>query len=211
MVKQIQNKVQTAIQAMCVQLLNLLRETTKLPTIIKCVAYLRRIPPFLGSKDADSQLQQLFLVFRLTFIRRQWESLGDFEVKSPEKALKKHIEVFREHVYATVGGFRTIFPPDNVSNEADKDRLVAEFVRTSVNELQDTIVRLSSSITDPSARSSLWLQLAYCSQSMGRVGADFWPTTQASQDAITLEEWADALKKQRDIFVDLTKRFPAKV
>lgn len=45
-VQNIQAQVDDALKTMTVQLLQLLRESVKLPTLIKVVSYLRRLPPF---------------------------------------------------------------------------------------------------------------------------------------------------------------------
>jgi len=138
--------------------------------------------------------------------------------QTPEKYVKRYLEVYREHVFATVGGFDTIFPVDDQSSStrieanssrADiqvKEQLMAEFLRATVQELRQTMDQVSPLITDKSARSSLWLQMAYCSQSLGRVGAEFWPTIQGDQTAGTNEEWAEAIQKQRDISRDISQR-----
>jgi hypothetical protein len=216
-IQQIQLETEKVMKTMLLQLVKLLRETTKLPTLIKIVSYLRRMQPFQSAPHATRQLQQLFLVSRLAYIRSQWSILAPLK-QTPEKYVKRYLEVYREHVFATVGGFDTIFPVDDQSSStrieanssrADiqvKEQLMAEFLRATVQELRQTMDQVSPLITDKSARSSLWLQMAYCSQSLGRVGAEFWPTIQGDQTAGTNEEWAEAIQKQRDISRDISQR-----
>lgn len=196
-IKSIGAEIDQIMEVMKMQLFNLLRETSRLPTMIKIISYLRRLAPFQNNPTATSKLQRLFLAFRLYFIRVQLKALLPLKQTSAEKYLKRYIEVFREHVFATCTGFRTVFPNSESSEESD--RLIGEFLRSAVKDLYSTVSEISPLITDSSSRSSLCLQIAYCSQSLGRVGGEFWPTVQALGSAISLEEWNEAILKQRDI------------
>ena len=118
---------------MLVQLLRLLRETVKLPILIKVVSYLRRMKPFQGLDDVDRQLEQLYLVSRLQYIRTLLSSLEPLKKQSPETYLKRYIEVFREHVFVTIVGFRSVFP-ESLSSHTKKgsestpgERLIGSF------------------------------------------------------------------------------------
>lgn len=208
-IQDIQCQVEDALKKMLIQLLRLLRETVKLPTLIKVVSYLRRMKPFQGSNNVNRQLEQLYLVSRLQFIRTLLSSLEPLKKQSPETYLKRYIEVFREHVFVTIVGFRSVFPeslpsqtketPESTSGE----RLIGSFLRTLVNEMRETVAETSQFIADESTRSSLWLQVSYCSQSLGRVGGDFWPMIQGplkeGSSGITKEEWQQALCKQKEV------------
>lgn len=208
-IQDIQSQVEDALKTMLVQLLRLLRETVKLPILIKVVSYLRRMKPFQGSDDVDRQLEQLYLVSRLQYIRTLLSSLEPLKKQSPETYLKRYIEVFREHVFVTIVGFRSVFP-ESLSSHTKKgtestpgERLIGSFLRTLVEELRETVAEMSPFICDESTRNSLWLQVSYCSQSLGRVGGDFWPTIQGpleeGSSGITKHEWLQALRKQKEV------------
>lgn len=221
-IKDIHTQVEAALKTMLVQLLRLLRETVKLPTLIKVMSYLRRMQPFQSAPDVNRQLQQLYLVSRLQYIRTLLSTLDPLKRQSPEVYLKRTIEVFREHVFVTVVGFRSVFPeslststsaPNGTGSSGSAheksgassagERLISSFLRTLVDELHQTITEISPFIADETARSSLWLQVSYCSQSLGRVGGDFWPTiqgpTEEGSSGITKEEWTTALRKQKEV------------
>ncbi|CAN6646112.1 hypothetical protein TRVA0_021S01662 [Trichomonascus vanleenenianus] len=198
-IQKIAEDIEKHLKVMVVQLLRLLRQQNKLPTLIKVVSYLRRMAPFsaMNPEKSTEQLQQLFLVSRLAFIRSQLDVLKPLQ---PEKYLKSYIEVFREHVFGTVTGFRSIFPGDlNGRTKVTGQRLVSNFLRKCVDELKDTINSTAPKISDQSVRAGIWLQLVYCSQSLGRVGADFWPTVQKDCTGISTKEWNEALAKQKEI------------
>lgn len=200
-INQVQQEIDQVIRKMTAQLFKLLRQQSKLPTLIKVVSYLRRVHPFYNAPDATRQLQHLFLASRLNFIKSQLQTLTPLKAQSPDKYLKKYIEVYREHVYATVTGFKSIFPSSTENDEEKEcgERLTAEFLRATVDQLQNTIEDISPLVKDQQTRNSLWLQIVYCSQSLGRVGADFWPTVQSRSNAISNEEWQEAIAKQKDI------------
>lgn len=197
-IDQIQKDIDKVMNTMMIQLLKLLRQQVKLPTLIKVFSYLPRMYPFNTNDDSENsskQLQQLYFASRLHFIRNQLNTLVPLK-QSPDKYLKRYLEIFREHVFATVVGFRSIFPETEVQ---ENQPLVADFLRTTVKELREIIEEIAPQITDHTIRNSLWLQIAYCSQSLGRVGGDFWPGIQGNIESIQNEEWFEALKKQKDI------------
>lgn len=221
-IQDIHRQVEDALKSMLVQLLRLLRETVKLPTLIKVMSYLRKMQPFQSAPDASRQLQQLYLVSRLQYIRTLLAMLEPLKQQSPEGYLKRSLEIFREHVFVTVVGFRSVFPesistsapyqtttpsttsaPNEKLTSSSGERLISSFLRTLVDELHQTIADISPFIDDEGARSSLWLQVSYCSQSLGRVGGDFWPTIQGPQESgsagISKEEWITALLKQQEV------------
>lgn len=196
-IDQIQEDIGKVLNTMMVQLLKLLRQQVKLPTLIKIFSYLQRMHPFNSSEHNPSkQLQQLYFASRLHFIRGQLQTLTPFKTQSPEKYVKRYLEIYREHVFATIIGFKSIFPETEVSAN---QKLVAQFLRTTVTDLQTVVQEVVPEITDSATRNSLWLQVAYCSQSLGRVGGDFWPAIQGSVDCIDNSEWFEALRKQQDI------------
>lgn len=258
-IQDLQQQVDEALKTMVVQLLRLLKESVKLPTLIKVISYLRRVAPFntINSSNmmnlsdfsnptpvsptfdvATRQLQQLFLFSRLQYINDLLNSLEPLKKQSPEAYLKRYIESFREHVFVTVVGFRSVFSESSVDEESIRnntsltdnklfsgtrntefsENLIASFIRTLYTKFYDTVCQIAPFIDDPSYRNSLFLQISYCSKSLGRVGADFWPSVQGPEDddseenkesslsnqeeelkAMSKKEWISAVQKQLDI------------
>ncbi|PRT56679.1 Conserved oligomeric Golgi complex subunit 8 [Wickerhamiella sorbophila] len=181
------DEVDKSTGAMLNILIRLLTETSHLPALIKAVGFLRRIDPFKSAKNATKQLQYVFLAARKEYLFTQWSTL-DAVKSTPHLYLKRYVEMFREHVFATITSFSAVFGQTTLQ--------VSEFVRDIVmihmaSTLEDMAPALSS--TD---RSSLWLQLAYCSHSFGRVGAEFWPLLKT---AAPVDEWKQAFTNQQEM------------
>lgn len=168
-------------------LIRLLTETSNLPALIKAVGFLRRIDPFKGAQNATKQLQYVFLAARKEYLFTQWSTL-DAVRSTPHLYLKRYVEMFREHVFATVTSFSAVFGETTLQ--------VSEFVRDIVAvHMAKPLQEMASSLS-AADRSSLWLQLAYCSHSFGRVGAEFWPLLQAAAPA---DEWRQAFSNQQEM------------
>lgn len=169
-------------------LIRLLSETSQLPALIKSIAFLRRIEPFKSAPDATRQLQHLFLAARREFLLSQWSTL-DAVKSTPHLYLKRYVELFREHVFATITSFAAVFGESNLQ--------VSQFVRDIIiNHVTKVLDSLAPELSSAD-RNSLWLQLAYCSHSFGRVGAEFWPLLNAG--AVPTEEWMQAYTNQQEM------------
>ncbi|KAK9474610.1 oligomeric Golgi complex subunit 8 [Dipodascopsis tothii] len=193
-VRKVQAEVDGALLEMTTTLLRLLRENVQLPTAIKVVAYLRRLPPFQTAPDATLQLQHIYLLSRSTHLRGQYAALKPLR-PMPEKYLKRYIELFREHVFAAVVGFHSIFPAP-AGGDAAADQLLASFVHHAVADLSARAHETLPHVADPTTRATLRLQAIYSSQSLARVRGEFWPVLAAPAAAAP---WVAAVAKQREL------------
>lgn len=234
-VADINTKVDAEIrQVMAAKLVKSLRTSTKMSTVSKSVGYLKRIVGTGGgstasktaSKSAGTQpsalaltptsIQLLFLASRLDFIKAQWATIESLKKSgSSHSYLKRYIEIFREHVFATVSTSQSLFGTSgsdattatNITTIGNNNRLTSQYIDQTVNCLYSTLKEQAPRVFPPVALKSIWLQLAYCSQSLGRVGAEFWPMMQAKQDCpIPNGEWLEAIQKQRDLSRDVATR-----
>ncbi|ODQ66074.1 hypothetical protein NADFUDRAFT_51345 [Nadsonia fulvescens var. elongata DSM 6958] len=246
-------EVEQAMDEMIVQLLELLKHNVRLPMVIKTISYLRRLKPFstMSTQKCTEQLQKLFLTLRMVFINNQLNLLNSIaSTIDPDKYLKRYIEVIREHVFATIVNFNTVFlnksefasrsqassmpispslssaslistVPKSSSIENDfieetsqcfnlQGSILGPFMRKIISDLYDKLNEFAPKITDRHLRESLWLQIAYCSASMSRVGFEFGSILQGlsclsnnDDPLITSEEWNRALEKQREISIRL--------
>lgn len=198
-ISSIDKEIEKVLETMQTQLTQQLCEGIKLPKQIKIMGYLKRMKlpaDENGERKLPSSaiLQHLYLVCRLQYLRNLYSSIESLKTSSPASYLKKYIEFFREHTFSTITGFQPIF-----GTHSDP-KLISEFLKTAVEELYNEIVELSPVLTDLSVRSSLWLQLAYCSQSLGRVGGEFWPAFQERSDClISKQEWEETIQKRLEI------------
>lgn len=184
-VAKISQSVDRAVDSLKQLLTRVLRESGRLSQLVKAVSFLRRmgIP--------DKELHLLLVRSRMSFLERQWAHLS--AVFDKERAayvyLKRYIELFREHVFATISAYNTIF--------SDQGReQIARFVRKATSELLYVLDECTKRINSQSDLSALYLQLAYCAQSLGRVGADFSPLL---KDIVSASEWHETLLRQQEM------------
>lgn len=178
------------------ELLALLTKSVKLPQIIKTVSYLKRIPPFSdkSAEESTRALRQVYFAARIAYIKSQ---LGEISYRDQsDKYLKRYIEIIREHAFATITNFRLTFTDS--SNET-----AGEFLRCIVRELSSQLDEHLSELTD-SQRANIWLQIAYCSQSMGRVGGEFGAVLKdLVKEEHAQKDWASAVEKQKEISISI--------
>lgn len=177
--------VDQAVESLKKLLTRVLRESGRLSQLVKAVSFLRRMG------ISDKELHLLLARSRLSFLERQWTHLGS--VFDKERAayvyLKRYIELFREHVFATISAYNTIFGDHGMEQ-------IARFVRTATFELLETLKECTPRISSQADLSALYLQLAYCAQSLGRVGADFTPLL---KDVLSASKWKETLVRQQEI------------
>lgn len=149
-------EVQGVTQLVTSQLLSLLREPAKLPTVMKTIGYLRRI-----GLD-DTLLGLAFLSGRLDNFRHQLLAI-EKDKTEPARYLRKYIDLFREHVYDILSQYSAIFGTLHVS-----------FAGQCVSELVHLVATYVPKCDTPSL-SSILIQLGYCSLSFARIGLDFGP------------------------------------
>ena len=117
-----------------------------------------------------------------------------------ERYLKRYIEIFREHSFAAISMFRSIFPADEAqksnldstsiprlqttlaprkeTKETDNPLLplpsaLASFPLHLVDMLSDELRTYLPNVREKAARESLFTQVLYCAGSLSRLGADF--------------------------------------
>ncbi len=158
LVEDVAKEVDGVIQLMLAQLLALLREPVKLPTLIKAVTYLRR----LGSMD-EEELGLAFLASRLHNYRAQLVQI-ERDRTEPIRYLRKYIDLFRENVYDIISQHTAIFT---------ETFQLTSFASLCVTELVHLVANCAPKVGDAAAMSSILVQLGYCAMSFARVGLDF--------------------------------------
>ncbi|KAK9366343.1 Dor1-like family-domain-containing protein [Lipomyces kononenkoae] len=229
-IEMIQAEVEDALLEMTTLLLRLLRENVQLPTAIKVISYLRRLQPFQASPNPKLELQHIYLLSRMIHLKSQLQSLEPLK-SIPEKYLKRYIEFFREFVFAAIIGFRSIFPKDGEGNNDSSsdgsgvsstqltgsndvsdtsivdagEQLLSSFIYHTTMDLKKTVKDMLPMIPDKSSYAVLYLQVIYSSQSLARVGGEFWSIMADEKDrkeyaaANEMNPWVVALEKQRDL------------
>ncbi|GMK54574.1 hypothetical protein CspeluHIS016_0111600 [Cutaneotrichosporon spelunceum] len=161
LVQDVAKEVGGVLQLMLAQLLALLRETIKLPALVKTVGYLRRL-----SIIGEDELGLAFLVSRLSNFRTQ---LGVLERDRPDpvRYVRKYVDLFREHVFDIISQFSAIF--ESTAGAAQ----LASFVGQCVDELVSVVATNVPKMNDAASLSSILVQLGYCALAFARVGLDF--------------------------------------
>lgn len=159
LVQDVVHEVEHVVQLMLSQLLALLREPVKLPSIVKAITFLRR----LGKIDEDD-LGLIFLTSRLHNFRSQLVHI-ERDRADPTRYLRRYIDLFREHVYDIISQYSTIF-----SHSAQVISFASQCVGDLISLAKSYIPRISS---DTAAMSSILVQLGYCALSFARIGLDF--------------------------------------
>lgn len=172
-VRSVEVEVAGSISQMHTQLLQLLQEPAKLPSLFKAVNFLRRMA-ILG----EEELALAFLASRGAYMKGLFESIERERTMDVSRFLKKWIDLWREGVYDVVTQFTSIFlerpPPTSHSTLApDLRPFLTIFTHTLVRQLLNILSLNIPQITDSPALSSLLTQLSYCSSSFSRIGLDF--------------------------------------
>ncbi|SPN97827.1 related to Dor1-like family protein [Cephalotrichum gorgonifer] len=173
----------------------------KLASAIRTASLLRRVlPDILPSTTKDAQEKTLGLVFLLRRTAtlalmldalEPLRNLADSEkanVKSAgksgswsggqhtERYLKRYVEVFREHSFAIISMFRSVFV-SQAAEPTDPLQPVPQGLSTLVLHLVDMLLEPLDDylpvIKDQSSRDSILTQVLYCAGSLGRLGGDF--------------------------------------
>lgn len=149
LVQDVARQVESILQVMMAQLLALLREPVKLPTLVKAVGYLRR----LALTEPDLAL--VFLSSRLANFHAQAIHL-DRDRSEPTRYLRKYIDLFREHIYDIISQFSAIFEASPV---------IQSFASAVISQLLSLVSAFVPRITDSASLSSILVQLGYCALS----------------------------------------------
>lgn len=167
LVQDVSKEVEAVLQVMVAQLLALLREPIKLPSLIKTVGYLRR----LGSVE-ETKLGLVFLVSRLSNFRAH-QPLLEGDRGDPVRYVRKYVDLYREHVFDIISQFTTIFLESSNPPPAAASHL-SSFVGQCVDDLVQLVAEYVPKMThDAASLSSILVQLGYCSLAFARVGLDF--------------------------------------
>ncbi|KAL2111156.1 hypothetical protein VUR80DRAFT_255 [Thermomyces stellatus] len=173
----------------------------KLASAIRTVSLLRRLVPdilSLSTRDAQEKtLGVVFLLRRTATLALTLEALeplrdlADNEKSSiaatgggaswsggqhTERYLKRYVEVFREHSFAIISMFRSVFVPQ-ATESTDPLQPIPPGMSTLVLHLVDMLLEPLDDylpvIRDQSSRDSILTQVLYCASSLGRLGGDF--------------------------------------
>ncbi|MBE3044436.1 hypothetical protein IMZ48_18080 [Candidatus Bathyarchaeota archaeon] len=173
----------------------------KLASAIRTVSLLRRlVPDILSPSTRDAQektLGTVFLLRRTATLALTLDALeplrdlADSEKSNAaaagnsaswsggqhtERYLKRYVEVFREHSFAIISMFRSVFVPQ-AAESTDPLQPIPPGLSTLVLHLVDMLLEPLDSylpvIRDQSSRDSILTQVLYCAGSLGRLGGDF--------------------------------------
>ncbi|KAL7419872.1 hypothetical protein Q5752_005788 [Cryptotrichosporon argae] len=166
LVLDVAKEVDGVLQLMLAQLLVLLREPVKFPSLIKAVNFLRRL-----RKIDEDDLALAFLIGRAHNYTTHLVAI-ERDRADVVRYIRKYIDVFREHVFDIISQYGTIFLDGNDS--ALLTLHLADFgehcVKTLVQFVAYNVPRLGA---DSASLSSILVQLGYCATSFARVGLDF--------------------------------------
>ena len=232
LVDSIYKQTEEIMQEMTTNLITSLRsQNLKLAAGMRTIGWLRRVAPELdgNSNSKEGTLGALFLVCRLATLVSMLSALDplrdladqETEIRlrdensskksntdawsmgqQTERYLKRYIEIFREHSFAIVSMYKSIFPSDSDSTASDDLGLkfkslglksvstptpatpqhepllplpsaLSTFPLHLVSLLSTTLKQYLPNIRDKSSRESLLTQVLYCAASLGRLGGDF--------------------------------------
>ncbi|WVQ77789.1 hypothetical protein IAR50_007479 [Cryptococcus sp. DSM 104548] len=183
LVQDVVKEVDNVLQLMLAQLLTLLREPVKLPSLVKAVSFLRRLEAI-----DETELALVFIASRYRNYRAQLVHI-ERDKGDAVRYLRKYIDLFREYVYDIVAQFTTIFldSPESLPH-------VTAFASQAVTELvalvHSYVPRLSS---DSASMSSILIQLGYCVMSFSRVGLEFAPLISGPFGETALSSFSDSI------------------
>ncbi|KAK9480223.1 oligomeric Golgi complex subunit 8 [Lipomyces japonicus] len=234
-IEMIQSEVDDALLEMTTLLLRLLRENVQLPTAIKVISYLRRLKPFQESQNPTLELQHIYLLSRTIHLKAQLKSLEPLRsmpekylkryIELFREFVFAAIVGFRS-IFPKEDADSIALPMEYSSSYNDAaqsktdaetpfgeshgtvnagDQLLSSFIYNTTYQLKQTVKDILPLIPDNSTYASLYLQVIYSSQSLGRVGGEFWSVLENKEElADRLKEggqnpWLIALEKQRDL------------
>lgn len=191
LVQDVAREIEWVLQLMTAQLLELLREPVKLPTLIKAVNYLRR-----AGDINDDEMELVFLTSRLHNFRNQLTGI-ERDRGEPARYLRRYVDLFRENVYDIISQTTAIFP------SLEQGRL-ASFTSLCVDDLVNLVASYIPRIAaDPAAISSISVQLGYCSLSFARVGLDFTALFLEPFGQVILSSYARSVTQASDAICDV--------
>lgn len=173
----------------------------KLASAMRAASMLRRLVPEIiptATKDAQEKtLGHAFLLRRISTLALTLEALeplrnlADNEKSNTaaagnstswsggqhtERYLKRYVEVFREHSFAIISMFRSVFIPQATESTDPLQPVplgLSALVLRLVDMLLEPLDNYLPVIRDRSSRDSILTQVLYCAGSLGRLGGDF--------------------------------------
>lgn len=191
-------EVDTHLDRMTLQLLNLLNTPLKLAVAIKVVGLLNRTNAF-----TEDELRYLFLKGRYDALAEVLEGLEGLR-DAPERFVKKHVEIFREQIFAVITQYESIFdrplpsstPASSASSSAPagagtapangatgevagesafRHNLLPHFCQRVVADLMAVLSEGVPELDGAAGRATVLTQTLYAAQSLARAGCDFTP------------------------------------
>lgn len=163
------------MQQMALQLLTLLNTPLKLAMALKVMGFLRRT----GSFD-EEELRFLFLKGRYDALLESWSQIEDLR-STPEKYVKKYVEIFREQVFAIITQYTSIFPNEGETTDTRTGRaesafehnLLPHFTQRVILNLREVLKEHVPKVESQAMKNTLLTQVLYTSQSLSRLGCEF--------------------------------------
>ncbi|KAG8968430.1 hypothetical protein FRC03_007372 [Tulasnella sp. 419] len=200
-IRSIQVEVSQSINQMHAQLLQMLQEPVKLPSLTKAVDFLRK----MGILD-EEELAVAFLTSRRSHLDGLFQSIERKRSLDPGRFLSDWIDIWREGVHQVVTQFTSIFiershskAPSSTahlpsSQVASLRHMLTTFSHTLILELINTLQEMLPKVTDSSSLSSLLTKLSYCSTSFGKIGLEFRPLFVVIFENVVVENFRIAVE-----------------
>ena len=111
-----------------------------------------------------------------------------------EKFLKRYLELFREHAFAVVSMYKSVFPSS--SSTSNTPSPLASFCQHLTEDLLATTLRTYlPNLTEKGGRESLLTQVMFCAGSLGRLGGEFGVMLAGLE--VEEEEWTGVVRRYR--------------
>ncbi|CDO77276.1 hypothetical protein BN946_scf184753.g26 [Trametes cinnabarina] len=171
------------VHSMLSQLLRVLHEQAKLPTLFRAVGFLRKMNVL-----SEQELALAFLSGRSAYLDSTLRAVevekkgidGEGSVEREREIYarysKRYVDAWREGVHDVVTQYTTIFldrPSNAEPAPSELHVLLTTFTTLRMQQLLDLLRDTLPLVADPSLLSSLLTQLTYCASSFARVGLDF--------------------------------------
>jgi hypothetical protein len=198
--RHVRRQVDAELQLMVRGLVRLVHTDLKHNTILKLFQILGKL-----ATPRPHHLRALLLNARFKFIVLQLDTLRPLIAFNRAAYLKRYIEVYREHIFSALSLYHTIFDAaaDAAADAANalSDALTAQFIRSLVALLADSMATHYPHLPDPAAADGLLLQIIYLCRSLAKYNVDFesailWQLCY-QRHVIAPEDWQRNLTKVR--------------
>ncbi|KAI0071031.1 Dor1-domain-containing protein [Panus rudis PR-1116 ss-1] len=178
LIQSVRQECDSRIRTMLGQLLGMLHEQAKLPTLFRAVSFLRK----MGVLE-EEELALAFLIGRRSYLNNAFEALetekrtidgtNDKAKDAYARYLKRFIDTWREGVHDVITQFSAIFLDKAPSSPERVHTLLTTFVSIQLQTLLSLLEETLPLVADPASLNSLLTQLTYCANSFSRLGVDF--------------------------------------